>query len=69
MVFDDVWVYCGDPEAIDNEEICKLKEEYGIVWPICNACRLQKPVKIRNAKKKFKRDDNEALYMPKMLEI
>lgn len=52
MVFDDGWVYCGDPEAIDNEEICKLKEEYGIVWPICNACRLQKPVKIRNAKKK-----------------
>lgn len=55
MVFDDVCVYCGDPEVIDNKEIRKLKEEYGIVRPICNACRLLKPVKTRNAKKLFKR--------------
>ncbi len=46
---DDVCFYCGDVDVLDNEEISQLKEQFGIVRPICGSCKEVKPVKTRNA--------------------
>jgi len=51
MLFDDVCFYCGDGEVAEDDEIRRLKEEFGIVRPICATCKLTNPVKTRSAKK------------------
>ncbi|XP_052761907.1 uncharacterized protein LOC128204534 [Mya arenaria] len=35
--FDNVCFHCGDTEVADNEGIKQLKEEFGIVRPICES--------------------------------
>lgn len=55
MVFDDICVYCGDTEVIETDDIRQLREDYGIVRPICYSCKQLRPVKTRNAKKTKKR--------------
>lgn len=56
MQFDDVCFHCGDTELADNEDLRRMKEEFGIVRPICQNCLKQgKPVKTRNALKVKKR--------------
>ena len=54
MVFDDICVYCGDTEVIETDDIRQLREDYGIVRPICYSCKQLRPVKTRNAKKNKK---------------
>lgn len=51
-VFEDVCFFCGKVESVNDEKIRKLKEDYGIVRPICQKCldHGKTPV-VRNAKK------------------
>jgi len=51
MLFDDICFYCGDGEVTEDEVIQRLKEEFGIVRPICGTCKQTHPVKTRCAKK------------------
>jgi hypothetical protein len=53
--FDDVCFYCGDVDVLDTIEIKRLKEEFGIVRPICAECKKTKPVKTRSSLKTKKR--------------
>ena len=51
MQFDDICFYCGDTEVVDDADVNKLKEAFGIVRPICVGCKAMKPVKTRLALK------------------
>ncbi|KAH3820926.1 hypothetical protein DPMN_122677 [Dreissena polymorpha] len=55
MQFDDICFYCGDTEVVDDDDIKKLKKDFGIVGPICVGCKDIKPVKTRQALKTKKR--------------
>jgi len=50
MLFDDVCFYCEDGEVTEDEEIQRLKEEFGIVRPIFAISKQTNPVKTRCAK-------------------
>ena len=55
MVFDDICFYCGDSEILDNDQTQQLKQDFGIVRPICGECYKTRPVKTRNAKQTKKK--------------
>ena len=54
MLFDDVCFYCEDGEVTEDEEIQRLKEEFGIVRPIFAISKQTNPVKTRCAKSEKK---------------
>ncbi|XP_053379602.1 uncharacterized protein LOC128548528 isoform X2 [Mercenaria mercenaria] len=52
MVFDPICFHCGDIDVADTDAIRQLKEQFGIVRPICNTClETGKTVVTRNALK------------------
>lgn len=51
-----VCFFCGDTEVITNQEIQNLKQEYGLVRPICDTCfQGGKRPAVRNALKTNKK--------------
>ena len=65
VVFDDVCFYCGDTEVLDTDEVKSMKEDFGIVRPICRVCKDIKPIKTRNAKK-VKKQKSDCSVPPKV---
>ena len=63
MVFDDVCYHCVDTELADDDILTRLKEQYGIVRPICQTCfDAGKSVATRNASKVKKKELNEMCW-------
>ncbi|KAH3855367.1 hypothetical protein DPMN_097934 [Dreissena polymorpha] len=55
MLLDDICFYCGDAtDLVDDDDIARLRDQFGIVHPICSVCKLTKPVKTRNVIKSIK---------------
>ena len=52
MQFEDVCYHCSDYEVVEDDLVKQLREEYGIVRPICQTCLQEgKKIKTRNAVK------------------